>query len=149
MIPIKKIKKLREETMVSIMECKKALEEAGGDIEKAKEILKKRGAVLAAKTAERETTEGIIESYIHSNSKVGVLIDLRCETDFVARSEEFKKLAHEICLQIASMKPEDTASLLSQPWIKNEEKKIKDLIAEYVAKLGENIVIERFVRYET
>lgn len=145
---IEKIKKLREETAVSLRECKKALEQAKGDIGKAKEILKRRGAVLAQKRAERKTGEGIIEGYIHSNSKVGVLVDLRCETDFVARSQEFKELAHELCLQIASMVPENTKSLLSQCWIKDESRTIKDLISEYIAKLGENIRIERFVRYE-
>lgn len=148
MVNIEKIKKLREETDISLRECKKALEEAGGDIEKAKEILKKRGAVLAEKKAQRETGEGIIESYIHSNSKVGVLIDLRCETDFVARSKEFKQLAHELCLQIASMGPENVKDLLVQPWIKDESKIVKDLISEFIAKLGENIVIGRFIRYE-
>lgn len=148
MVSINQIKQFRKETGISIMECKKALEEARGDIGKAKEILRKRGVSFAQEKAEKEVREGIIESYIHSNRKVGVLIILRCETDFVARSEEFEKLAHELCLQIASMNPEDTKSLLSQLWIKDESKTVKDLISEYIAKLGENIVIERFVRYE-
>lgn len=104
-VSINEIKKLRELTGVSVSECKKALEEAGGDIEKAKEILRKRGEDVAQKKSERQTGEGIISVYVHSNNKLGVLLDLRCETDFVARSEEFKKLAHELCLQIASMKP--------------------------------------------
>ena len=148
MSSIKKIKKLRQKTGVSIMECKKALKEAGDDIEKAKEILRKRGIIFAQKKAEKTTEEGIIESYIHSNGRIGVLIDLRCETDFVARSEEFRKLAHELCLQIAATSSQEKNSFLSEPWIRDESKTVKDLISEYIAKLGENIVVKRFVRYE-
>ncbi len=95
----------------------------------------------------KELKQGIIESYIHQNKKIGVLVELRCETDFVAKTEEFKKLAHELCLQIAAMNPKKT-SLLRQPWIRDETKTIKELIDEYIAKLGENIIIKRFVRYE-
>ena len=193
MVSIDKIKQLREETGVSISECKKALEEVKGDMEKAKEILRKWGQVLAGKKVEREAKEGIIESYIHPNKKVGVMIELRCESDFVARSEDFRNLAHEICLQIAAMKPlflrEDDIpekflsgereiykeqfsgsekpekilneiiegklgkykreiSLLSQPWIKDTTKTIKDLIDERIARLGENIFVKEFARYE-
>lgn len=148
MININQLKKLREETEISLAGCKKALEEAGGDIEKAKEILRKRGVIFAQKKAEKTTEEGIIESYIHSNGRIGVLIDLRCETDFVARSEEFRKLAHELCLQIAATCPQEKNSFLSEPWIRDESKTVKDLISEYIAKLGENIVVKRFVRYE-
>jgi elongation factor Ts len=145
MIPIEKIKKLRQETSLSISECKKALEKSGGDLEKAKKILEEWGAKFAEKTEKRKTEEGIIASYIHSNKKVGVLLELGCESDFVARSEEFQNLAHEICLQIAAMGEKD---LISQPWIKDETKKIGDLINEHIAKFGENIVIKRFCRYE-
>lgn len=145
MIDIEKIKKLRQETSLSISECKKALEKAGGDFEKAKEFLRKWSKNFASKKAEKETKEGIIESYIHPNKKIGVLLELRCQTDFVARSKEFKELAHEICLQIAAMGEEN---LLEQSWIKDEKKKIKDLIAESIAKFGENVKIERFIRYE-
>lgn len=148
MININQLKKLREETEISLAGCKKALEEAGGDIEKAKEILRKRGVISAQKKAEKTTEEGIIESYIHSNGRIGVLIDLRCETDFVARSEEFRKLAHELCLQIAATSSQEKNSFLSEPWIRDESKTVKDLISEYIAKLGENIVVKRFVRYE-
>ena len=102
---IEKVKKLREETGISLMECKKACEEASGDIESAKEILRKKGQSMAAKKFERQTGEGIIDSYIHQNNKVGVLLDIRCESDFVARSEDFKILSKEICLQIAAMNP--------------------------------------------
>ena len=148
MISIEQIKKLREEIGISLAECKKALEESGGDINLAKEILRKWGKNLAAKKAEREAKEGIIESYIHPGKRIGVLIQIHCETDFVARSEEFKNLAHEICLQIAAMNPLNKASLLQQPWIRDETKTIKDLIEEYIAKLEENIIIKKFVRYK-
>jgi len=100
-----KIKQLRSETGVSLNECQKAVEEANGDLEKAKEILKKKGQSVAAKKAGREVGQGMIDSYIHDNSKIGVLLDLRCESDFVARSDDFKQLAREICLQIAAMGP--------------------------------------------
>ncbi len=147
MVNIERVKQLREETGVSVSECKKALELAGEDFNIAKEILRKWGRELAEKKAARETGLGIIESYIHPNKKVGVIIELRCETDFVAKSEDFKKLAHELCLQIAAMNPQKD-SLFSQPWIKDETKSIRELINEYIAKIGENIIVKRFVRYE-
>lgn len=146
-IQIEKIKKLREETEISIAECKKALEEAEGDIEKAKKILKKRYGELAKKRREKETKEGIIEAYIHPTKKIGAMIQLHCESDFVAKSEDFKKLAHELCLQIAAIDPKEIP-LLEQNWIRDETKKIKDLIAEYIAKFGENIEIKKFVRFQ-
>jgi elongation factor Ts len=141
------VKKLREETEVSIQECKKALTEAKGDIGKAKEILKKMGKEIAKKKAERTTAQGIIDSYIHPNKKVGVLLELGCETDFVAKSSDFQTLAHELCLQIAAL-PEEETPLLEQPWIKDESKTVKDLIDEYIAKVGENIVVKKFIRYQ-
>ena len=193
MVSIEKVKQLREETGVSFAECKRALEETGDDIEKAKETLRKWGRELAGKKSARETRQGIVESYIHPNKKIGVLLDIRSESDFVAKSEEFKNLAHEICLQIAAMKPiflkiegipkkfleeekniyreqlkdsgkpkkiidqviegnlkkyKEEVSLLSQLWIKDQQKTIKILIDEYIAKFGENIIIKEFVRYE-
>jgi len=147
MINIDKIKQLREETCVSVSECKKALEQARGDFDKAKEILKKWGRELANKKSGREAAIGIIESYIHPDKRKGVLLELRCETDFVAKSDDFEKLAHELCLQIAAMDPAED-DLSKQSWIKDETKTIKELIDEYIAKLGENIVVKRFVRYE-
>ena len=143
---IDQIKQLREETEVSISECKKALEETGGDFAKAKEILRQWGKELAQKKKTRETSQGIIDSYIHPNKKVGVLLELNCETDFVAKSPDFQNLAHEICLQIAGFSDENIP-LLEQPWIKDESKNIKELIDEHIAKIGENILIKRFVRY--
>jgi len=147
MVNIDQIKKLREETELSISECKKALIEAKGNFQKAKEILRKWGKDFAKKKIEKETKQGIVESYIHSNKRVGVLLELGCETDFVAKNPDFQKLAHELCLQIAAIDPEEIP-LLNQPWIKDETKTIKDLIDEYIAKLGENIILKRFVRYE-
>lgn len=95
----------------------------------------------------KKLTQGIIDSYIHANKRVGVLVDLRCETDFVAKTEEFKTLAHELCLQIAAMNPKKS-ELLESPWIKDESKKIGDLLSEYKEKLGEDIVVRRFIRYD-
>lgn len=147
MAAIEQIKQLRQETQVSISECKKALEEAGGDIEKAKEILRKRGKKIAEKKKEREVREGLIETYVHPNKKIGVMLELACESDFVAKSKEFQKLAHELCLQIAAMDP-DKDSLLSQLWIRDETQTIKDLITDHIARLGENIEVKKFIRYQ-
>lgn len=146
MISIDKIKELREETLVSVVECKKALEEAKGDLKKAKEILKKWGKDLAQKRTGKKTCQGIVDSYIHPNKKIGVLLELNCETDFVGKSQDFRNLAHELCLQIAAMG--DNVPLLEQPWIKETTETVKDLIDRYVAKLGENITVKRFIRYE-
>jgi len=145
MTSIDQLKQLREQTAASITDCRKALQEAKGDAAKAKEILKKMGKDLAGKKAGRETQQGIIDSYIHPNKKIGVILELNCETDFVAKSEDFKNLAHELCLQIAAMGEE---ALLEQPWIKDATKKVKDLIGEYIAKFGENITLKRFTRYD-
>jgi elongation factor Ts len=146
MITIDQVKELRDETSVSVQECKKALQEANGDKTKAKEILMKWGKDLASKKSTRGTTQGIIASYIHANGKVGVLLDLACETDFVAKSDDFKNLAHELCLQVAAINNE--TDLLAQAWIKDPTKTIKNLIEDYVLKIGENIVVNRFTRYE-
>ena len=147
MVTVDQIKKLREETGVSISECKKALEGAKGDIKKAKEILKKLGRGFAKIKKEREVKSGLIESYIHSGKKIGAMVELHCESDFVAHSEDFQKLAHELCLQIAAIDPENIP-LLKQLWIRDETKTIKDLIDEYISKFGENIILKRFARFE-
>lgn len=148
MISINKVKKLREETAVSIADCKKALEEAKGDSKEAKKILKKWGRDLAGKKSSRETSNGIIDSYIHPNKKIGVLLQLSCETDFVGKSKDFQDLTHELCLQIAAIRGGEEFPLLEQLWIKDETKTVKDLIDEYITKIGENITIKRFTRYE-
>jgi elongation factor Ts len=149
MSSIEQIKELRQATGISFSECQKALKEAGGDIKKAKEVLKKMGKEFAQTRQEREAKQGIVDSYIHmhGDKKVGVLISLRCETDFVAKSDDFKNLSHEICLQIAACSP-DEIPIFSQPWIKDQTKTMKDLIDAAIAKLGENIVLEKFARYE-
>ncbi|MDP3732919.1 MAG: translation elongation factor Ts [Candidatus Daviesbacteria bacterium] len=148
MISIEQIKQLRDETGASPVKIKKALEESGENIEKAKELLKSWGATKAGEKGDRETREGAIDFYVHPNAKSGVLLDIRCETDFVAKSPEFKNLAHEICLHVAAMNPENVEVLLESPWVKDGSKTIKNLITEAVAKVGENIEVKRFVRYE-
>jgi len=147
MASIDQIKKLRDETGVSISECNSALRESGGDIEKAREVLKKMGKEVAQQKAQRSAEQGIVDSYIHPNKKLGVLLELGCETDFVAKSSDFQALAHELCLQIAGFLQEGIP-FLEQPWIKDESKTIKDLVEEYIAKTGENVVVKRFVRYQ-
>lgn len=147
-INIEDIKKLRAETQVSIAECRKALEEAGGDMKKAKDILKKRGFEAAEKKAERATKQGLVDCYIHGNGKVGVLLEVLCETDFVARTEEFKNLVHEIAMQIAAMNPKNVEFLLKQEYIRDGSLTIQDLVKSVIGKLGENIVVKRFQRYE-
>lgn len=141
------IKQLREETGISIGECKKALDEAKGSIGGAKDLLKQWGKDVAAKKGDRSTGQGKVEAYIHANGKIGVLVELRCETDFVANSSDFKNLAHEICLQVAAT-GDDQEALLASPWIKNPSKNIKDLINETIAKVGENISLKKAVRLE-
>ncbi|MBI1974983.1 MAG: elongation factor Ts [Parcubacteria group bacterium] len=192
-VPLDQVKKLREMTQVSFLECKNALEESRGDLERAVEILKKKGALSREKKAGRETGSGVIASYVHPGSKVGVLVDLRCETDFVARTEEFQKLAHELAMQVAAMQPlwvkseevsqeilenekriarESLAGagkperiveeivqgrlkkyctetcLLNQPSIRNQDETVGEMIDVAVGKLGENIKVRRFCRFE-
>ncbi|MFH1462466.1 MAG: translation elongation factor Ts [bacterium] len=146
MIKIDQVKQLREETAAAISDCKKALEEAKGDLKAAKDILRKWGKDLARKKNSRETLHGTIASYIHPNKKIGVLLELNCETDFVAKGQDFQTLSHELCLQAAAMGEEPP--FLSQPWIKDQSKTINDLVQEHIAKTGENITIKRFIRYE-
>ena len=146
MISSEQVKKLRSETDFSVMECKKALEEVDGDAEKAKKLLEQKGAEKAAKKAEREVLQGRVEAYIHSDSKSGVLLQLFCESDFVAKNEQFKELAHDIAMHIAAMEPKDKEELLSQAFIKNEKQTIEDLINEMIGKLGENIKVGEFVK---
>jgi elongation factor Ts len=147
-IDIKLIKQLREETQVSIADCTKALAEAKGNYEKAIELLKKRGIERAEKKADRETAQGLIEAYVHQNGKVGVLLEILCETDFVARTEDFKRLAHEVAMQIAAMNPKNVESLLKQEYIRDGSVTIENLIKQTISKLGENIVVKQFTRLE-
>ena len=189
----KLIQNLREITGVGMMDSKRALEEAGGDIEKAIELLRKKGAAVAAKRAEKVTAEGLVHAYIHPGNRIGVMIEINCETDFVARTDDLKNFVHDLCLQIAALKPlylipenidpkflehekdifkEQLADsgkpekvintilegklnklyeeicLLKQPFVKNDQLTVTDVLNELIAKTGENIKIKRFARYE-
>lgn len=144
-ISIDDLKKLREETLAGVADCRQALEDADGNYQKAKKLITERGLEKAVKKEGKETSQGVVESYVH-NGRVGVLVELRCETDFVARTDEFKHLAHEIALQVASMKPKDVAELSKGAYIRDASMTIADLIKQTVAKLGENITVGRFTR---
>lgn len=164
------VKKLRETSGVGVMSCKKALANTGGDLEKALEFLREKGVSLAAKKAGRETTEGLISSYIHFGGKIGVLVEFNCETDFVAKTDEFKQLAKDISMHIAWSNPRfmsrdevpkeiveqakdrekyfSQACLLDQSFLKDNEISINDYLSSAITKIGENIRIRRFVRYQ-
>jgi elongation factor Ts len=142
------IRKLRDETGAPVIRVKKVLEEVKGNEKKASEILKKEGFEKAAKRAERETAQGIVVAYCHHTGKVASLVELLCETDFVARNELFKKLADNLAMQVASMNPKNTKELESQEFIKDPNKKISDLVKEVITKTGENVRIGRFSRIE-
>jgi elongation factor Ts len=191
---IEKIKQLREETAAGMMDVKRALEESGGDVEGARRVLREKGQALAAKKSSREATEGLIDAYIHFNGRVGVLVEVNCETDFVARTPEFREFAHNVALHVASAqpqplavapedipaaevneerqivekqvaqmgKPEDIArritegrmqkwisdrALLTQPYVKDLDKTVGDVLQETIQKVGENVVVRRFTRY--
>lgn len=148
MVDLEFLKKLRNETQVSLADCRKALEESNNNYQKAQEWLKKHGIEKARKKSDRETLQGLIESYIHQNGRVGALAEVLCETDFVARTDVFKQLVHEICMQVAAMNPKDVKALLKQEYIRDSSKTIGILVKEAIAKLGENIVIKRFQRFE-
>ena len=187
------IKDLREATAAGVLDCKKALEASGGDLEKAKVYLREKGLAAAVKKADRAAEEGLIEAYVHTGGRVGALIELNCETDFVARTEAFEELAHDLALQVVAARPlylapEDIppdvleeeknvcrvqaremgkpehivervvegklqkyyqeVCLMKQPFIKDEDLTVQDVLTEIIAKLGENIVVRRFVRFE-
>lgn len=142
------IQKLRAKTSAGVMDCKKALLGAKGDFKTAEKILKKKGARRAQKKAARVALQGLIESYIHHGDKIGALVELNCETDFVARNPLFKELVHDLAMQVASMNPKNIKELLSQPYIKDQDMIVKELIEDRVLKIGENIQVKRFVRYE-
>jgi len=185
------VKKLRFKTSAGMMECKNALKESGGDIEKAVEILRKKGIAKAAKKASRVAGQGLVESYIHTGNRIGVLLEVNCETDFVARNSDFRKITKELAMQVAAANPMYVAAenvpkesiekekeiyrsqikgkpanvtekivegkltkyfsevcLLEQPFIKDPNLKIKELLTQLIAKLGENVVVKRFIRFE-
>lgn len=147
-LDVKFVKQLRDETQASFSDVKKALEESNGDLKKAEEWLKKHGIEKAAKKADRATGQGLIEAYIHQNGKVGALVEVLCETDFVARTDDFKNLSHELAMQVAAMNPKDEVQLLKQEYIRDSSVKIEDLIKQAIAKLGENIVVKKVTRFE-
>ena len=145
---IELVKKIRQETSLGIMEIKSAVEEAGGDEKKAKEILKEKGYKKAESKTERETHQGRVATYTHSTGKIGVMVELLCETDFVAKHEDFLALSKDVCLQIAAMNPENVEDLLKQEFIKDSSKTIEQMIKTLVAKFGENMKLTRFARFE-
>ena len=146
-ITAEQIKRIRDETGVSVMLCRKALEEAGGDHEQAKQILMRRGADAAAKKADRALGAGTVAAYLHQGGKVGVLVELASETDFVSGNEDFKSLAHDIAMQIAAVNPADVSLLLASPFIKNPDQTIQTLVEGAIQKFGEKIEIVRFARF--
>ncbi len=190
---IEKIKQLREETAAGMMDVKRALDESGGDVEGARKVLRERGQAIAAKKSSRAATEGLIDAYVHFNGRVGVLVEVNCETDFVARTPEFKEFVRDVALHVASMRPlcvapedlpagaveEERAviekqvaemgkpeniskqiiegrmrkwiseqALLTQPFVKDTDKTVGDLLQDTIQKVGENVVVRRFVHYE-
>ncbi|MFC1915572.1 translation elongation factor Ts [Chloroflexota bacterium] len=162
-ISIEMIKELREQCGAGVMECRNALLEVEGDIAKALQILKENGLLKAEKKAERATTQGLIDAYIHIGGRIGAMIELNCETDFVARTDEFKELAHNLAMQVAALSPQfiakeeipegadvepQVACLLLQPYIRDPGMTIRDVIVETIAKVGENIKVGRFARFE-
>lgn len=163
MVTVDDVKRLREETGAGVMDAKRALDEAGGDFAKAKELLRERGIAAAAKRAERSTGQGVVEAYIHGGGRIGALVELNCETDFVARTDAFRALARDIAMQVAAMNPaalsaEDVPghlpgeakdhALLTQSFIKDSGRTIQDLVSDVIAQTGENIRISRFSRFE-
>ena len=141
------VQKLREATGAGVMDCYGALQEAGGDFDAAVKIIREKGFSKVEKRADRETGAGMIQSYLH-NGRIGVLLNLRAETDFVVRSEPFQALAHELVMQIAASAPKDIETLLAEPYIKDESRTVKDLITDVIAKTGENVTIKEFSRLE-
>lgn len=144
-VKIDDLKKLREETSAGVSDCRQALEDANGDYAKAKKLVAERSVEKAAKKADRETGSGLVASYVHGG-KVGVLVELRCETDFVARTDDFVHLSHEVSLQVAAMNPKDVKALLASAYIRDPKLTIEALIKQTIGKLGENITIARFTR---
>ncbi len=162
-VDINKLKELRERTGAGVMECREALIRADGDIDRAIEILRERGVQIAEKKAARVASQGLIDAYIHAGGRIGAMVEVNCETDFVARLDEFKTLVREVAMQVAAMGPKyvsaeelppdsdeapEEVCLLEQPYIRDPSRKVKDLVTELIAKTGENIKIRRFCRYE-
>lgn len=145
-VKLQDIKKIRELTGAGVMEAKKALVEAKGDQDRAKALLSKWGMAKAAEREGKEAAEGLVYSYIHAGGRVGAMVMLKCETDFVARSSEFVNLAKELCLQIVSMDPKNVKELLGQAYIRNPKMKMEDLVREVAAKVKEKVEVSEIVR---
>ena len=156
------VKKLRELTGAGMLDCKKALEKVGGELDKAKEILRQRGIAIAERKAAEETRQGLVEAYIHPDGRLGALVELNCQTDFVAHTDEFRALAHDLAMQVAATDPQHIAPeelpagsdgnpeelcLLAQPFIRDPSHTIQDLVNDTIAKTGENIRVRRFARF--
>lgn len=157
------VRELRGQSGAGVMECRRALEDAGGDVARALTILRQQGLAKAEKRAGRETLQGVVESYLHSNGRVGALVEVNCESDFVARTDDFKTLAHDLAMQVAAMNPSYLSAeevpagndahlaevcLLEQAFIKDPGRSVRDLINEVIGKTGENIRVRRFARFE-
>ena len=159
------VKELRDRSGAGVMDAKRALDEAGGDMEGAAALLRERGLAAAAKRAERETSQGVVDTYIHAGGRIGALVEVNCETDFVANTDEFRALVHEVAMQVAAMNPavvapadrvgrpelegaDEEVALLSQPWVKDGSKTVGELVQDAVARTGENIRVRRFARFE-
>ena len=163
-VTTEQIKALREETGAGVMDAKRALEAANGDTAKAKAILREQGIAAAAKRAERETSNGVVEAYIHAGGRIGVIVEVNCETDFVANTDDFRTLAKNVAMQVAAMNPvlvskddpdrakhegtDAEVCLISQPFIRDSSKTIEQLVQDAVAKTGENVRVRRFSRFE-
>lgn len=146
-VPLNQLKTLREQTQAPLMECRAALEEAGGDFEKAAALLRARGSSLAAKRADKAAREGRVEAYTHLG-KIGVLVEVNCETDFVAKTPEFATFCKDVAMQVAATQPASVEALLTQPFIKDESLTIRDHLNSLVAKTGEKVVVGRFTRFQ-
>jgi len=162
-ISVTLIKELREKTSAGVIDCKKALEKAEGNLDKASELLREQGLARIEKKKDRVAAEGLVEAYVHFGGRMGAMIEVNCETDFVAKTDEFKGLAHELVLQVTATNPQfisaedipdgeelDPAEvcLLSQPFIRDQARKVEDLVADVMARVGEKVVVRRFARFE-
>lgn len=147
-ITTEEVKKLREATGARIMDCKKALEEANGDFNKALKLVEEKGLARAEKTTDRETKAGFIANYVHMTGMTAALVEVVCETDFVAKNQEFRDLAREMAMQVVAMSPEDVPALLEQEYIKDPSKTIGGMLKSLSGKIGEKMEVRRFVRYE-
>ncbi len=146
-VTAEEVQKLREMTGAGVMDCRKALIEAEGNFDRATAIIREKGFAKAEKRGDRATGAGLVETYVH-NERIGVLLDVRAETDFVVRSEPFRALAHDLAMHIAAVGPETVEELLAQPYVKDESKNVKDVIGEVIAKVGENVSVNKFFRIE-